>query len=90
MKTFSGEIMNCFSYPRILTSEVGMKHSVYVPGGKKIFGLNPGEEEVKLKNVLETDYLYEYNGEEFQTISKWLQYATGNIRKLYEKETLVF
>ncbi|MFA7471187.1 MAG: RHS repeat-associated core domain-containing protein, partial [Weeksellaceae bacterium] len=44
----------------------GMKHSVYVPADKKIFGLNPGEEELKIKVVTKTDYLYEYNGKEFQ------------------------
>ncbi|MFA5619121.1 MAG: RHS repeat-associated core domain-containing protein, partial [Weeksellaceae bacterium] len=44
----------------------GMKHSVYVPADKKIFGLNPGEEELKIKVVTKTDYLYKYNGKEWQ------------------------
>ena len=44
----------------------GMKHSVYVPLTKKIFGLTPGEEDLKIKVVTKTDYLYEYNGKELQ------------------------
>ncbi|MFA5620279.1 MAG: RHS repeat-associated core domain-containing protein [Weeksellaceae bacterium] len=39
----------------------GMKHSIYVPADKKIFGLNPGEEELKIKVVTKTDNLYEFN-----------------------------
>ncbi|MCK9236226.1 MAG: RHS repeat-associated core domain-containing protein [Weeksellaceae bacterium] len=61
MKTFSGENSNYISYPQFLPSEVGMKHSVCVPADKKIFGLEPGEEELKIKVVTKTDYLYEFN-----------------------------
>ena len=66
MKTFSGENSNYISYPQFLPSEVGMKHSVYVPADKKIFGLNPGEEELKIKVVTKTEYLYEFQEQEFQ------------------------
>ncbi|MFA7469178.1 MAG: RHS repeat-associated core domain-containing protein [Weeksellaceae bacterium] len=61
--------MNCFSYPRFLPSEVGMKHSVYVPVVIKDLNYiieEPGEGEVKIKVVTKTDYLYKYNGKEWQ------------------------
>ncbi|MCK9236224.1 MAG: N-acetylmuramoyl-L-alanine amidase [Weeksellaceae bacterium] len=47
----------------------GLKHSIYVPEDKKALELVievPGEGEVKLKNVLETEYMFKYQGQERQ------------------------
>ncbi|MFA5621033.1 MAG: RHS repeat-associated core domain-containing protein, partial [Weeksellaceae bacterium] len=58
----------------------GMKHSVYVPADKKIFGLEPGEQELKIKVVTKTEYLYEYNGKEWQDELglSWYDYGARN------------
>jgi RHS repeat-associated protein len=50
----------------------GLKHEVYVSADKKEFdlliggGIDGGIGEVALKEVLKTEYLYKYNGKEFQ------------------------
>lgn len=47
----------------------GLKHSVYVPAGKKQMELiqKPNEDlKIKLRIVQETDYQYKYNGKEWQ------------------------
>jgi RHS repeat-associated protein len=64
----------------------GLKHEVYVSANKKEFdlliggGIDGGIGEVALKEVLETEYLYKYNGKEFQDELNlnWYDYMARN------------
>lgn len=61
----------------------GLKHSVYVPAGKKQMELiqKPNEDlKIKLRIVQETDYQYKYNGKEWQDELdlNWYDYGARN------------
>jgi RHS repeat-associated protein len=60
----------------------GLKHEVYVSADKKEFDLliDGGIGEVALKEVLKTEYLYKYNGKEFQDELNlsWYDYHARN------------
>ncbi|MET3730563.1 RHS repeat domain-containing protein [Moheibacter stercoris] len=44
----------------------GLKHEVYISGGKRDYRAIPDDNEPKLIGVTKTDYQYKYNGKEFQ------------------------
>jgi RHS repeat-associated protein len=44
----------------------GLKHEVYISGGKRDYRAIPDDNDPRLIGVTQTDYQYKYNGQEFQ------------------------